>query len=49
MVYGWFAQVIRESESGMNNAQVDSSFRLGLSGFIFSEIVYFAGIFGALF
>jgi cytochrome c oxidase subunit 3 len=33
----------------MYNAQVDSSFRLGMSWFIFSEIMFFAGFFGALF
>ena len=49
MVFGWFGQVIRESESGMYNEQVDSSFRLGMAWFIFSEIMFFAGFFGALF
>jgi len=49
MVFGWFGQVIRESESGMYNAQVDSSFRLGMAWFIFSEIMFFACFFGALF
>jgi len=49
MLFGWFGQVIRESESGMFNEQVDSSFRLGMSWFIFSEIMFFACFFGALF
>jgi len=49
MVFGWFAQVIRESESGMYNAQVDTSFRLGMMWFIFSEVMFFACFFGALF
>jgi cytochrome c oxidase subunit 3 len=49
MVFGWFAEVIRESESGIYNEQVDSSFRLGMSWFIFSEIMFFACFFGALF
>lgn len=49
MVFGWFAEVIRESEAGMYNPQVDSSFRLGMSWFIFSEIMFFACFFGALF
>jgi len=49
MVFGWFGQVIRESESGMYNEQVDSSFRLGMAWFIFSEIMFFACFFGALF
>ncbi|MBT8061773.1 MAG: cytochrome c oxidase subunit 3 [Xanthomonadales bacterium] len=49
MLFGWFGDVIRESESGMYNRQVDSSFRLGMAWFIFSEIMFFACFFGALF
>ncbi len=49
MLFGWFGTVIRESESGMYNAQVDGSFRLGMSWFIYSEVMFFAVLFGALF
>ena len=49
MIFGWFAQVIRESEAGMYNEQVESSFRLGMAWFIFSEIMFFACFFGTLF
>jgi cytochrome c oxidase subunit 3 len=49
MLFGWFGEVIRESESGMYNEQVDSSFRLGMAWFIFSEIMFFACFFGVLF
>ncbi len=49
MMFGWFGTVIRESESGMYNAQVDGSFRLGMSWFIFSEVMFFAVFFGTLF
>jgi cytochrome c oxidase subunit 3 len=49
MLFGWFGQVIRESEGGKYNEQVDSSFRLGMAWFIFSEIMFFAAFFGALF
>ena len=42
MLFGWFGEVIRESESGMYNAQVDSSFRLGMAWFIFSEVMFFS-------
>ena len=45
----WFAQVIGESEAGVYNAQVDMSFRLGMGWFIFSEVMFFAVFFGALF
>jgi cytochrome c oxidase subunit 3 len=49
MMFGWFGQVIRESESGTYNNQVDKSFRWGMSWFIFSEVMFFAAFFGALF
>ncbi len=49
MMFGWFGKVIAESESGKYNAQVDRSFRWGMSWFIFSEVMFFAAFFGALF
>jgi len=49
MLFGWFGQVIRESEAGLYNAQVDTSFRMGMMWFIFSEVMFFAAFFGALF
>ena len=49
MMFGWFGTVIRESESGKFNKQVDVSFRWGMSWFIFSEVMFFAAFFGALF
>ena len=49
MMFGWFGTVIRESEAGMYNAQVDGSFRLGMTWFIFSEVMFFAVFFGTLF
>jgi len=49
MMFGWFGTVIRESEAGMYNDQVDQSFRLGMSWFIYSEVMFFAVFFGALF
>ena len=49
MLFGWFGQVIRESESGMFNQQVDTSFRWSMSWFIFSEVMFFAAFFGALY
>ena len=48
MVFGWFRTVINESEAGMYNAQVDKSFRWGMGWFIFSEVMFFAAFFGAL-
>lgn len=49
MIFGWFAEVIRESESGMYSHAVDASFRQGMVWFIFSEVMFFAAFFGALF
>ncbi|RLA16043.1 MAG: cytochrome c oxidase subunit 3 [Gammaproteobacteria bacterium] len=49
MIYGWFGQVINESIDGRYNKQVDMSFRWGMGWFIFSEVMFFAAFFGALF
>ncbi|HMJ50405.1 MAG TPA: cytochrome c oxidase subunit 3 [Burkholderiales bacterium] len=49
MLFGWFGTVIRESEGNKFNNQVDLSFRWGMSWFIFTEVMFFAGFFGALF
>jgi cytochrome c oxidase subunit 3 len=49
MFFGWFGTVIRESISGTYNHQVDVSFRWGMFWFIFSEVMFFAAFFGALF
>jgi len=48
MVFGWFRTVINESEAGTYNMQVDKSFRQGMAWFIFSEVMFFAAFFGAL-
>jgi cytochrome c oxidase subunit 3 len=49
MMFGWFGTVIRESVGGLYNKQVDTSFRMGMMWFIFSEVMFFAAFFGALF
>ena len=49
MLFGWFGTVIRENERGLFNLRVDASFRWGMSWFIFSEVMFFAAFFGALF
>ncbi len=49
MIFGWFGTVIRESVAGMYSSQVDVSFRMGMVWFIFSEVMFFAAFFGALF
>lgn len=49
MLFGWFGSVIKESRSGLYSAQMDLSFRWGMSWFIFSEVMFFAAFFGVLF
>jgi cytochrome c oxidase subunit 3 len=49
MMLFWFGEVVRESERGTYNDQVDMSFRIGMGWFIFSEVMFFAAFFGALF
>lgn len=49
LLFGWFGSVIDESMKGNYNEQVDRSFRLGMMWFIFSEVMFFAAFFGALF
>ncbi|MCO5119357.1 MAG: cytochrome c oxidase subunit 3 [Burkholderiaceae bacterium] len=49
MFIGWFTQVARESEAGLYSRRVDASFRWSMSWFIFSEVMFFAAFFGALF
>ena len=49
MMVRWFGDVIRESEAGVYSRWEDVSFRWGMSFFIFSEVMFFAAFFGALF
>jgi cytochrome c oxidase subunit 3 len=49
MMFRWFGDVIRESEGGKYGRWEDISFRWGMSFFIFSEVMFFAGFFGALY
>jgi cytochrome c oxidase subunit 3 len=48
-LFGWFGEAARESEGGLYNHRVDTSFRWSMSWFIFSEVMFFAAFFGALF
>jgi cytochrome c oxidase subunit 3 len=49
VLYRWFGEAIGESESGKYSARVDVSYRWSMAWFIFSEVMFFAGFFGALF
>ncbi|AWB66689.1 cytochrome c oxidase subunit 3 [Saccharobesus litoralis] len=49
MMFGWFRDQINESRAGMYSAQLGRSYRQGMQWFIFSEVMFFAAFFGALF
>ena len=49
VLYNWFGVAIHESETGKYNERVDISYRWSMSWFIFSEVMFFAAFFGALF
>jgi cytochrome c oxidase subunit 3 len=48
VLFHWFRQAARESESGLYSDQVGGSYRWGMAWFIFSELMFFAAFFGAL-
>ncbi|NND80871.1 MAG: cytochrome c oxidase subunit 3 [Gammaproteobacteria bacterium] len=47
LLFIWFRRVIAESPD--YNMDVDKSFRMGMAWFIFSEVMFFAAFFGALY
>ena len=49
VLYFWFGDAIGESEAGQYSQRIDYSFRWSMSWFIFSEVMFFAAFFGALF
>ena len=49
VLYFWFGDAIAESEGGLYNARIDTSYRWSMSWFIFSEVMFFSAFFGALF
>ena len=49
IMFQWFGQAIGESESHLYSDRVDVSFRWSMSWFIFSEVMFFAAFFGALY
>ncbi|HEY0488523.1 MAG TPA: cytochrome c oxidase subunit 3 [Telluria sp.] len=49
VLYFWFGDAIKESESGLYSKRIDLSYRWSMSWFIFSEVMFFAAFFGALF
>ncbi len=49
VIFNWFSAAIRESEGGLYGDRIDVSFRWSMSWFIFSEVMFFAAFFGALY
>ena len=49
VLYSWFHIAISENIQGLNNAQLKRSYVWGMGWFIFSEVMFFAAFFGALF
>ena len=49
VLFAWYGQIIAENQQGKVNAQLKRSYVWGMSWFIFSEFMFFAAFFGALF
>jgi len=49
VLYNWFATQIRENHQGLPSAQLKRSYVFGMYWFIFSEVMFFAAFFGALY
>lgn len=49
VMWRWFSTSIQESESGLYSDRIDVSYRWSMSWFIFSELMFFAAFFGALY
>jgi cytochrome c oxidase subunit 3 len=49
VMFRWFGDAIRESEGGLYSDRIDVSFRWSMGWFIFSEVMFFAAFFGALY
>ena len=49
VLWTWFSIVISENMAGLNEAKVKRSYVWGMGWFIFSEVMFFAAFFGALY
>jgi cytochrome c oxidase subunit 3 len=49
VLFFWFAKVVAENQQGLTNEQLKRSYIWGMGWFIFSEVMFFAAFFGALF
>jgi cytochrome c oxidase subunit 3 len=48
VLFQWFGEAIRESESGQFGHKIDLSYRWSMTWFIFSEVMFFGAFFTAL-
>lgn len=48
VLWNWFGTVIKENMAGLNSDQLKRSYVWGMGWFIFSEVMFFAAFFGAL-
>ena len=48
-MFFWFRKVIKEHLAGLDSNQLKQSYVYGMAWFIFSEVMFFAAFFGALF
>jgi cytochrome c oxidase subunit 3 len=48
VLFQWFSEAVRESETGQYGRKIDLSFRWSMSWFIFSEVMFFGAFFTAL-
>jgi cytochrome c oxidase subunit III len=49
VLFCWFGRIIAENQAGLANEQVKRSYVWGMAWFIFSEVMFFAAFFGALY
>ena len=49
VLFSWYSKVIAENRQGLAGGQLKRSYVWGMSWFIFSELMFFAAFFGALF
>ncbi|MGQ0501437.1 MAG: cytochrome c oxidase subunit 3 [Panacagrimonas sp.] len=49
IIFRWLRAVSLESEHGKYNKAVDGTYRMAMAWFIFSEVMFFAAFFGALY
>jgi len=49
VLFFWYSKVVAENQQGLTNEQLRRSYIWGMGWFIFSEVMFFAAFFGALF